>query len=250
MGIYEGYAALYDASGQHEFSLRMIPYLERLLTRHPVEGRRLIDLACGTGTVAIAYARQGWQVTGIDASAAMLAQAKAKQRAVSGELAITWSQQDMRELRVVEPVHLVTCLYDSMNYMLNSQDVLRTFEHVYDALVPGGLFAFDMNTAWVMAAQWDDETYFSDSDKLSIVLQSNYDDQIQRTHVTVTCFQRVNHLYRKVVEHHTEQAYPPEQIATLLVDAGLRPEAQYSCFTFVPSTPTTFRIMFVARRPQ
>ena len=71
-----------------------------------------------------------------------------------------------------ERVHLATCLYDSLNYMLTSDDLLAVFRRVYAALLPDGLFLFDMNTAWVMATLWDDETYFSDDDNLTVILKS------------------------------------------------------------------------------
>ena len=59
MAIYQDYAAVYDRSGQLAFSLKMIPYLARLLERHPVAGHTLLELACGTGTVAVAMAQAG-----------------------------------------------------------------------------------------------------------------------------------------------------------------------------------------------
>lgn len=247
MPIYDQYARVYDESGQLGFSLKMIPYLQHLLERHPVSGRVLLELACGTGTVAVALAEAGWGVYGVDGSAKMLARAQAK----SGQCGTTpiWSQQDMRSFVLPERVHLATCLYDSMNYMLASDDLFGVFRRVFEALVPDGVFLFDMNTAWAMATLWDDETYFTDSDALTVILKSQYDAERQRATAVVTCFRRVGDLYRKIVESHTEQAYPSEQVATLLTDAGFRVEAQYDCFTFDEPTPSTQRIMWVARRP-
>ena len=246
MPIYQHYAQVYDQSGQLAFSLRMIPYLKGLLSEHPVAGRLMIDLACGTGTVAVAMARAGWRVWGIDFSAAMLAQARSK--ATDAGLEVRWSQQDMRQFALPEQVDLVTCLYDSMNYMLSSEELLAVFSHTRSALRPGGVFMFDMNTAQAFATRWNDETYFTDSDALSTVLKSQYDEYRQRTSVTVTCFCRVGDLYHKVQERHTEQAYPPEQIATFLRDAGLTVEAAYDCFTTEPPSEESARIMWVARR--
>jgi ubiquinone/menaquinone biosynthesis C-methylase UbiE len=245
--IYRDYARVYDQSGQLAFSLKMISYLNRLLERHAVEGKVLLDLACGTGTVALAQAEAGWRVYGVDGSAEMLAQAR--QKAQENGVTALWSQQDMRSFILPERVHLVTCLYDSLNYMLTSEDMLAVFRRVFAALQPEGLFLFDMNTAWVMATVWDDATYCSDTAELTVVLQSQYDDTRQRVEIYLTCFQREGELYRKIVERHTEQAYPPEQIATLLNDAGFRVEAQYDCFSFRAPTTTTTRMMWVARRP-
>jgi len=246
MGMYEAYAAVYDQSGQLAFGLRMVPYLQELLAEHPVPGRAMVELACGTGTVAVAMAQAGWRVNGVDLSPAMLDVARAK--ATAADVEIAWSQQDMRRLSVDAPVDLVTCLYDSMNYMLSSEDLLRTFCSVRAALVPGGAFYFDMNTAYAFECLWDDATYYTDGDDLCTVLSSGYDAYHQRTEVVVTCFRRVGALYEKVQERHVEQAYPPEQIATLLTDAGLRVEASYDCFHLTPPHDETMRILWVARR--
>lgn len=248
MGIYQDYAAVYDASGQIGFSLRMIGYLERLLVKHPVPGRTVLELACGTGTVAIALARAGWKVIGIDGSSAMLDQARAKPG--GDHPGISWQQQDMRSLRLTQRVHWATCLYDSLNYMLTSEDLLQVFRRVWAALHAGGLFCFDMNTAYALATYWDDETYFTDTGDLATIMQSEYDEAHQRAEVTMTCFQRVGELYHKIVETHTEQAYPQEQIATLLRDAGFAVEGCYACFSFDPPDEATPRIMWAARKPE
>lgn len=247
MGIYQGYAAVYDASGQLGFSLRMIGYLERLLTRHPVEGRAMMDLACGTGTVAIALARAGWRVIGVDGSEAMLAEARAKEG--GDHPSLSWQQQDMRALRLRQPVHWATCLYDSLNYMLTSDDLLTVMRRVYQSLSPGGLFCFDMNTPYALATFWNDETYFTDSGDLAMIMESDYDADRQQAEVRVVCFQRVGELYRKIIETHTEQAYPEEQVATLLHDVGYQIEGRYACFTFEAPSASTPRIMWVARKP-
>ncbi|MBM3189184.1 MAG: class I SAM-dependent methyltransferase [Chloroflexi bacterium] len=248
MPIYDEYAAVYDRSGQLAFSLRMIPYLQSLLSRHAVGGKTLLELACGTGTVAIAFAAEGWRVYAVDGSAQMLAQARAK--AERDDLALFWSQQDMRRFVLPERVYVATCLYDSLNYMLTDTDLRAVFRAVFRALQPGGLFLFDMNTACAFERVWNDQIYFTDSDDLSVILQCRYDARQQRTSVTVTCFERQGELYRKLVETHTEQAYPDEQIATLLTDVGFQVQARYACFTQVEPTADAMRIMWVARRPE
>ena len=78
MSIYREYARVYDGSGQLGFSLKLIPYLNNILERHPVGGRTMLELACGTGTVALAFAEAGWRVYAIDGSAEMLKEARAK----------------------------------------------------------------------------------------------------------------------------------------------------------------------------
>ncbi|MHB1354641.1 MAG: class I SAM-dependent DNA methyltransferase [Anaerolineae bacterium] len=245
MSIYHDYARLYDRSGQLGFSLRMIHYLEELLAIYPVKGQSMLDLACGTGTVAIALAAKGWQVQGVDGSAEMLHQAEEK---TPPDVNIRWSQQDMRSFTSAEPVSLVTCLYDSLNYLLTNDDLLSAFRHVHTALQPGGLFVFDMNTAWTLAVHWDDVTYVTDTEDLTTIMQSTYDDHRQRATVTLICFERQGDHFTKVRERHVEQAFPLEQVATHLANAGFKMEAQYVCFTLRAANDQDERVLWVARK--
>jgi ubiquinone/menaquinone biosynthesis C-methylase UbiE len=81
--IYYAYAPFYDGSGQIRFAVLFAHYLlGDILPRHPVAGRRVLDLACGTGTLALILADAGWQVIGIDRSPAMLAIARNRAQTV------------------------------------------------------------------------------------------------------------------------------------------------------------------------
>lgn len=250
MAIYDSYAAVYDASGQSSFSRQILPYLESLLARHPVRQGALLELACGTGTVALAMAERGWRVYGVDASAQMLAEARRKaEQAPPMSGSVLWLQQDMRQVTLDEPVSLATCLYDSLNYMLTSEDLLAVFKHVLNALEPGGLFVFDMNTVWAFENYCNDQAYVSDGEEFTVIMQTSYDWVKKRAHFHVIIFRREGDLYRKTVEHHIEQAYPPEYISTLLTDVGFQVEGVYRCFTFEPPNASSPRILWVARKP-
>jgi SAM-dependent methyltransferase len=248
VGIYQEYASLYDPSGQSAFSHKMLPYLRRLLRRHRTEGERMVDVACGTGTVAISMAKAGWDVYGVDASRNMLAAARAK--AAQEDVSVQWSRQDMRAFSLPQKVHLATCLYDSMNYMLTEENVKATFDCIFGALLPGGLFLFDMNTIKALHEIWNNRSYFVDSDDLCVVFKSHYGQRRGRSAVEVTCFQRVGTLYRRVTEEHVEQGYPRERISALLTEVGFAVEATYECFSFRPPGDQTLRIMWAARRPR
>ncbi|MGI6374572.1 MAG: class I SAM-dependent DNA methyltransferase [Anaerolineae bacterium] len=247
MAIYDGYAAVYDASGQLSFSLRMIGYLEELLEHFAPPGKRWLELACGTGTVALSLARRGYVVSGVDGSERMLAEARRKAEAVGVDVA--WSQQDMREFALPEPCDVATCLYDSLNYMLTSDDLAAVFGRVARALTRGGLFLFDMNTAFALETFWGGQAYFEDQGDLAVAFNTRYSPSRRQTTVTVTWFERDPHtgLYAKSAERHTEQAYPPEHVSTLLVDAGFEVLATYDCFTLHPPHDETSRILWVAR---
>jgi len=246
MGIYEKYAEVYDSSGQIGFSLRMIPYLQELLERHPVEKGRMLDLACGTGTVALSFASNGWEVWGIDASSEMLAQAEKKGR--ESGLRLRLSCQDMRWFTVPASVRLATCLYDSMNYMLTLPDLQAVVQRVAAHLVPGGLLFFDMNTAWALEHVWDHHTFLVESDDLSLIMASEYDEEQLLGRINVTGFVRRGRLYERFSETHTEQAYSENEVRGAISAAGLRVLACYDCFDFDRPAEDCSRIMWVASK--
>ena len=248
MSIYDQYALVYDASGQITFSIRMIPYLDDLVQHHPPPGRSMLDLACGTGTVALSFSRQGWETYALDASSAMLAQARIKMEQTGHE--VTFSQQDMRRFVLPHAVDLITCLYDSLNYMLSLSDLRQVFRQVASALSPEGVFLGDVNTQETLEHLWGNKTFFVENDDLALILRSGYDGATRLSTVHIVGFVRQeNGLYSRFDEHHTEIAYEKGDVRTALEAAGLHVEAAYECFGFDPPRDKTRRIMWVARKP-
>lgn len=243
--IYDRYAEVYDRSGQSDFSERARAYLDRLLPRHQWTGRSVLDLACGTGTLALALARQGFRVTGVDASPAMLAAAQAK--AADAGLSITFLCQDMRELRLSESVDLAVCFYDSINYLLSLEDLARTFGRVAAALAPGGLFVFDTTTP-SMYESLHPGTHFAEVGGVVSVMVETYEPETRLVTTDVNLFVPRGELYERIVERHVQRAYTEPEVGAALVAAGLREEGRYVCFGFDPPAPDTGRIAWVARK--
>lgn len=148
--MYHQLAHLYDWPGSLEFSEKILARdLSVFEAIKLAPSARIVDLACGTGTLALALAQQGYEVIGIDVSADMLSQAKAKQQQAEAEgqtLNIRWIQEDMRYFLLDEPVDAVLCHYDSLNHLSNETELRGTFVQVAQALKSGGLFLFDLNT--------------------------------------------------------------------------------------------------------
>jgi SAM-dependent methyltransferase len=251
--IYENYAAVYDMSGQAHFSVLMAHYLDDIVQRHPVSGTHALDMACGTGVLLVLLAERGWQVVGLDASPAMLGWAQ--QKFDNNPLAerISLVQGDMRALQqhlAPEQFGLVTCVYDSLNYLLSEEDMAACFAGLASRLAPGGLFVGDINTRYFLEYDW--ETFAIHEQPGYIELGTSVFDPQQATssmHVTGFAGNDTDG-YVRFDETHIEKAFSSETMVRLFTAAGLVVEAAYDCFTFRPPHARTQRVAWIVRKPE
>jgi ubiquinone/menaquinone biosynthesis C-methylase UbiE len=107
-------------------------------------GSPILELACGTGRVLLPLARQGYQVTGVDVSAAMLDRTRHKVSSEGLEERVCLAQQDMRDLELDSPFSFVFVVSSSFQHLLTIDDQLAVLARVRRHLSPGGLFLVDL----------------------------------------------------------------------------------------------------------
>jgi SAM-dependent methyltransferase len=222
MPLYEKFAAVYHRGPYPTFALRMAEILPVVLVRFNCHPTRMLDIACGEGSFAAAMARGGLDVTGLDQSDQMLA--FAQERAQLERLDIDWVRSDLRSLPFTPHFDLVTCWFDSLNYLLEIDHLKQVFEGVYRALKPGGLFIFDMNTLYGLAVSWTRQTTFVQQDFPDLMelhrTQFDYDRMLAR--VTITAFERQGDKWLRFDEEHMEKGYPVEHIQQALEESHLQ----------------------------
>ncbi len=223
--MYEELAEIYERAGFTRFSREMAPRMAELLEQYGDGVRRVCDLACGTGDAAVHLAQCGYEVIGLDASARMLAQARAKSQAAGTP--VQWLQADARDFMLQRPVNAVTCMYDALNYMLTEDDLAAVFRGVHDCLVPGGLFVFDMNTRAGLAEEWGtSERLEVPDDDLFLAWQTTYDHETDVNTLVLTAFLREpDGRYRRIREVHRERGYPVARVRALLESVGMQVRA-------------------------
>ena len=156
MSSYDAFAPIYDDWSAH-MTEDVGFYVE--LARES-EGP-LVELAVGNGRVAIPVAREtGRRVLGIDASPAMLAQAR--ERADTAGVELELRHGDMRDLELEEPAGLIYVPFRSLLHLPTWADRRRVFERVHTALRPGGRFAwnafvFDPRIAARIDGEWQEQ---------------------------------------------------------------------------------------------
>jgi SAM-dependent methyltransferase len=196
--------------------------LPRLLATTKTYGIRtgvMLDLACGTGTLALQMAGRGWRVWGIDGSEGMLQEARKK--LVGQKPRITFLRQDLCSFSLPVRVYLVTSLFDSLNHVLTVRDLFAAFQRVYASLLPGGFFVFDVNNELCYKTAWmrTEVTHHAD---FTIILESDYNSRRRRGESHITIFERSNGQYARKTETVAERFYPTAQIKELLRRAGFQ----------------------------
>jgi len=137
---YDAMAPHYDAFTAHHNYEASATDLERLALAAGLGGRRLLDVACGTGKSFEPFLRRGYDVTACDVSAGMLEHARAKAPEVRIE------RHDMRALPRLGEFDLVCLLDDAVNYLESAEELRLTFAGALRNLAPGGVVLFDANT--------------------------------------------------------------------------------------------------------
>ena len=100
----------------------------------------VLDVCCGCGHVTRELVARGYQVTGIDASAELIAQA------MLGLPGATFVVGDVREFESAERFDGALSTFDSLNHILELPELETVFRNVHRALLAGAPFVFDMNS--------------------------------------------------------------------------------------------------------
>lgn len=136
MGNYDVFAEFYDATmGDRS---RNVAFVEGLIGRNKPKGKKLLELACGTGAILKALSGK-YEVSGLDVSRGMLAKAGKKLPKAKFYL------QNMAGFRVDEKYDVILCLFDSINHLLTFKEWEQVFSRAEKHLNGGGVFIFDMN---------------------------------------------------------------------------------------------------------
>ncbi len=246
MEPYNKFAEVYDKVGCLNFSEKILPYLYQLLERYSFKGKKVLDLACGTGELALKLAKDGFEVMGLDRSAPMLE--KAKEKAQREGLHIPYLHSDMRDFLLPHKVDLVTCLFDSINYILRYDELETVFGNVYRALNPRGMFIFDMNTIFGLSCGWDDKKTGEDLGDVAVIWDYSWNAEVRLATLEVTVFQKRGNIYRKFKEVHKERGYDPKNVAKALRRKGLEILDRFKCMGFAKPRKDTQRVIYICRR--
>ena len=241
--VFMGKTLAFDTDAGVFSKQHVDPGSELLCKSLPELYGRVLDMGCGTGAMTRYLDAHGYDMTGIDLSEEMLTIAKEK-----SSPDILYLLQDMREFELYGTMRAAVSVCDSMNYILEEEDLLQVFSLVNNYLDPGGIFVFDLNTVYKYQEILGEQTIAEDREECSFIWDNFYDEEEMINEYDLTIFvQEDGELFRRYCETHYQRAYSLETVKTLIEKAGMEVLAIYDAFTYNKPKPDSERVYFVAR---
>ena len=198
MSSYDALAASYDGLMADGVYLRRAAYLEQLFRRSAIPVRTVLDLGCGTGTIACLLSQRGYRVTATP----------------------LFVLQSMPRLHLPEPVDAAISTLDSLNYLTRERDIRETFHRVFRFLKPGGSFIFDVNTPYKLR-RMDCQLYTDETEESYCVWRTFFSEKQKICTYQVDLFRlRPDGAWERDYEEHRERAWSAAELTELLSAAG------------------------------
>ncbi len=213
----EDLAYIHDA-GHADFALRSAPDILEIMDQNKIRGGLVVDLGCGSGLWARELVKAGYRVLGIDISESMIG--IARRRAPEAEFRVgSLFEAD------IPPCDAVTAVSEVFNYLFDPgndrRGLVRLFERVYDALVPGGVFVFDVAGSG-QVPKGTTTRGFSEGEDWVVLVEKEEDAQRKILTRRITSFRKVGEHYRRDDEVHRQRLYGTAEIAGELRRTGFR----------------------------
>lgn len=223
MSGYGELARFYDALMRDAGYKERTRLIASLFKKYGRDRGILLDAACGTGTMARAFAAMGYDVIAVDASEEMLSEAMGK--GYDGGVDILYLQQDIRELDLYGTVQCAVCCMDSLNHLPDEDSLCRAVCSIGLFMEKDGVFVFDVNTLHKHARVLGDNAFVYETDEVLCVWRNAWDPEEKRTDVHLDLFEPLEDgVYERFQEDISERFYSDEVLRACLAKAGMRVE--------------------------
>ncbi len=244
---YTFLADYYDILGEHLDYTKYAAFAHRH-NKKSGEGTSgiALDLACGTGDMAINLSELGYDTIGTDISPDMLE--VSREKAEKEKKNILFLCQDMRELDLYGTVDLVSCTLDSLNYLTNGADLERVFALVHNFLEPGGIFVFDVNTKRKFTEVYGENSYVFEEEGVFCAWQNSFNPKTLKCEFLLSIFtEDEDGKWTRQDEYHVEKCHTQRSISDKLKKCGFEILGKYADFNDTPASEMDMRHFYVVK---
>lgn len=191
-----------------------VGYYFLLLSWQDAHPKKVLDIACGTGTMTQMLSREGLQMTGVDISAPMIEVARKK--AAKSRRPVHYFVADASEMDLGLKFDAALSFYDCLNNITDIDRLGMAFKRAAAHLEPGGSFIFDLNTDYAFAMNMFDQQNLRANSKLRYKWEGEWNPETRLIRVHM----RFWYQGEEFEEVHIQRAYTEEEIRGLLKEAG------------------------------
>ncbi len=243
---YSSFANVYDALTLNVDYKKRAEYVASILRDFNINDGLLLDLACGTGSMAIEFSKMGYEVIATDASAEMLMEAQNK--AYEEEQSIMFLCQKMQETDLYGTVRAIVCALDSINHLRNTDELNQTFSVLKNFIDDGGIMVFDVNTPYKHQKVLANNTFIYDEKNVYCVWQNSLMQDERTVNINLDFFVKDGEAYQRFNENFCEIAFSDEEITSAVEKNGFKVIKRYRDLSCGGPKEDTERVYYVVRR--
>jgi SAM-dependent methyltransferase len=238
---YSAFAADFDESLGDRFFPASRAAFESIERRYCLRYGSVADVGCGTGTFLAYLGDRGVPTLwGVDRSAEMLARA-AEKNAGNGA---RFLRQDLLDIRLPGPVDLLTCQFDTLNYVLTDAELHTVLAGFARAISPGGHALFDVVTARPDLPDGQQRVELAKNARRTVSLSTGYDDERRVQTATLHVVDGAG----TCSEDHRQRVHSVAEVIAALPGTGLQLLAAHDFSNLAGPIDHAERVIFLAQR--
>lgn len=239
MKPYTDIAPVYDSLLRHVDYQEWYEYILSIMKKHVLHPRLILELGCGTGRFGSKFSNDGYTIYGIDNSLDMLRVAKTR-----AFLNFRIFCADITRFYISKKIDFIFSVHDTMNYLLDTTDILNMFQCVKEIMHQSSIFMFDITTEHNILKNFDGKTSHFRFRNSSVQWSNNYDAQKKLIYSNLH-FSRAG---KTTVEEHVQRIYPINEITRLAIESGLEVLGVHGDYTFESPHDESIMINFITRK--
>jgi SAM-dependent methyltransferase len=240
MEPYSDIAPVYDYLLRHVNYQEWYEYIKLVMNRYVDDPKIIVELGCGTGRFGAKFSGDGYTIIGVDRSLDMLRVARTRAYA---NFRIFCA--DITDFTLARPADFIFAVHDTMNYLLDEDDILHMLESVRSIMSDKSVFMFDITTEYNIKVNFDMKTAEYTIQDKKVEWSNRYDHENRLVYSTLKIFKDGE---AQSVEEHVQRIYTVESIKALLEKARFSIEGIYGDHSFMPPKKDTIMINVITRK--
>ncbi len=245
--MYQAIAAFYNSNiGDNNYD-RMGNFLHEVFYQYSKTGNEdqrpiVLDAGCGTGACSVKLANKGFDVIGLDISPEMLQKAMEQPDADK----VQWICQDMSDMDLFGTVQAVFSMTDSVNHLLEEDELEGFFRGASLFTEKGGLLVFDYLTEEYFTREIDGNVFCQEDENSCLVWSGEVEEGF--CYYDITCFEKEGEYFTRSCDSVTERIWQPAVLESALKAAGYSVLARFSDMDRSPCKKNDKRRYYLCRK--